>query len=119
MQNIRDYRIISLLGEGGMGKVYLAEEETLGRKVAIKVLDHNLSSNPDLIERFKQEARAQANLHHPNIITLHTYFEENGSHCIVLEYVNGMTLKQMIREKGALKENEALEIFYQILDGVG
>jgi len=119
MQNIRDYRIISLLGEGGMGKVYLAEDETLGRKVAIKILDHSLGSNPDLIERFKQEARAQANLHHPNIITLHTYFEENGNHCIVLEYVNGMTLKQTIREKGALKENEALEIFYQILDGVG
>jgi len=119
MQNIRDYRIISLLGEGGMGKVYLAEDEMLERKVAIKILNPELGNNQELLARFRQEAKVQANLHHPNIVTLFTYFVENNNHCIVMEYAPGKTLKQIIREKGKLSENETLSLLKGMLDGLG
>ncbi|NUM70071.1 MAG: SUMF1/EgtB/PvdO family nonheme iron enzyme [Ignavibacteriaceae bacterium] len=119
MQKIRDYRIISLLGEGGMGKVYLAEDEMLERKVAIKMLNPELGSNQELLARFRQEAKVQANLHHPNIVTLFTYFVENNNHCIVMEYAPGKTLKQIIREKGKLSENETLSLLKGMLDGLG
>lgn len=71
---IRDYRIISLLGSGGMGEVWLAEDDNIQRKLAIKVLNPSLAADPGLVERFRQEARLQANLHHPGIVGIHSFF---------------------------------------------
>ena len=119
MQQIREYKITHKIGEGGMGEVYLALDENLGRKVAIKMLAPELLRNAELIERFKQEAKLQASLIHPKIVSLFTFFKENDSIYMVLEYAPGRTLRDIIDEQGPLDEARALNIFKQILDGVG
>ncbi len=115
---IRDYRILNKLGEGGMGTVWLAEDTMLDRKVALKVLNPLLTTDSQFTERFRQEAKAQSKLTHSNIVSLYTFFEESGIYCMVIEYAEGITLKQLIKKVGLLPENRALNIFSQILDGV-
>ena len=115
---IRDYRIIKRIGEGGMGEVFLASDENLGRNVAIKVLSIELNRNKELIERFKQEARLQASLIHPNIVSLFSFFEHEGTSVMVLEYAEGITLKELIKKTGPIPGPRALKIFKQILAGV-
>ncbi len=119
MKKIRNYHIIKQLGEGGMGSVYLAEEELTERKVAIKVLHPQLTNNPQFKDRFIREAKALVRLKHPNIVNLLTLFEESGSYYMVLEYFEGETLKEMIRRRGPIPEEEVKEIAKQILDAVG
>jgi serine/threonine protein kinase len=119
MKQIREYRVIEKLGEGGMGEVYLAEDENLGRQVAIKMLAPELMRNAELVERFKQEARLQASLIHPNIVALHTFFVENGIFYMVMEYAQGETLSQRLRRVGLLPPHICIPIFIQILNAVG
>ncbi len=116
---IRDYKINKKIGEGGMGSVYLAEDTMLERKVAIKVLNPLLTSDPQFTERFRQEAKVQASLIHPNIVALHSFFEDSGNYFMAMEYAKGVTLKQLMQKIGAIPEQRAIKIFLQILEGVG
>lgn len=91
------YRVLEKIGAGGMGEVYLAEDESLGRRVAIKVLTSELTANADRVARFRREARAIANLNHANIITIHDYGTEGDRHFFVTEFVAGGTLRDTMR----------------------
>jgi len=93
---INHYRILALLGAGGMGKVYLAEDMTLRRRVALKLLPAEFTRNPDRVLRFKQEARAISALNHPNIITIYEIGEVAGTHYIATEFIDGQTLRQRL-----------------------
>ena len=119
VETIREYRILSMLGEGGMGRVYLADDPMLDRKVALKVLNSEFVKDPGFIARFKQEAKVQSSLRHSNIVALHTFFQEEGKYCMVLEYAEGETLKSLIERRGALPVDRAVRIMAQILDAVG
>ena len=108
------YQIITRLGAGGMGEVYLAEDSRLKRKVALKFLPVVLTKDKSHLHRFEVEARAVAALSHPNVCTIHEVIEtEDGRHCIVMEYIEGMTLRERLM-KGRMQVNEALEIAVQI-----
>lgn len=113
-QKIRDYEIQHLIGEGGMGEVYQAQEVLLGRQVAIKRLNPHLTGDPGFAQRFINEARIQAQLTHPNIVGLHSFFEEQGVYYMILEFVPGITLRQLISQTGPIPEERAMRIFRQI-----
>lgn len=118
IDHIRDYKILSKLGEGGMGTVYLADDVMLERKVAIKVLNPLLTMDTHFTERFRQEAKVQASLIHPNIISLFNYFQEDANYCMVMEYADGETLKKIIADKGPIPEQRAIWILNQILEAL-
>jgi serine/threonine-protein kinase len=107
------YRILELLGRGGMGAVYKAKDTMLGREVAIKVLHPNFSIDQDLLHRFEQEARAASALNHPNIITIHEFGQEGGVHFIVSELIEGETLRRRV-EKGRMNADAVLDVSIQI-----
>lgn len=88
------YRILEKLGAGGMGEVFLAEDMKLGRKVAIKILSEEYTTNKDRLQRFEQEAAAVSNLNHPNILTIHEVGTDNGRHFIATEFIDGVTLRR-------------------------
>jgi serine/threonine-protein kinase len=94
------YRIVEKIGEGGMGEVYRAHDETLDREVALKVLPAEVSNDPDRLARFEREAKAVAALNHPNIVTLHTIEEADGHRFITMELVTGQTLAELIPNDG-------------------
>ena len=107
------FKILSSLGKGGMGEVYLAEDLRLGRKVALKLLPSTLSQDGERLRRFEQEARSASSLSHPNIITVYEIRKENDTPFIALEYVEGVTLRhQMVQ--AALKLEHALDIAIQV-----
>src|SRR5436190_14176290 len=93
------YEIRSQIGEGGMGEVYLAEDTRLHRKVALKILPAELASNEDRMRRFEQEAQAAAALNHPNIAHIYEISEADGAHFIAMEFVDGLTLRQLIHDQ--------------------
>src|SRR5256886_918302 len=93
------YKIVSLLGEGGMGEVYLADDTRLNRKIALKLLPPHFTINPDRVRRFGREARAASALNHPNIVTIYEIGQSNSAHFIVTEFVDGKTVRQLINEK--------------------
>ena len=95
-KTISHYEIIEKLGEGGMGEVYLADDLKLERQVAIKFLPQHLTKDKDNVERFEREAKAAASLNHPNIVTIYEIAEENDQTFIVMEYVEGQTLREML-----------------------
>ena len=116
-KKILNYEIKSLLGEGGMGNVYLAEHTQLGRKVAIKSLHQQLVKNEGLRARFKNEASTMAHLQHPKIVALYDYVEEADGLYLVMEYVEGLPLDEYIREKsGPIPSETAIPMMMQILD---
>ncbi len=119
IEKIRDYRIIEKLGEGGMGTVYLAEDTMLERKVALKVLNSLLTTESHFTKRFHHEAKVQASLIHPNIVTLYNYFREGENYCMVMENVEGITLKQIISNIGPMPEQRAIRILNRLLEAVG
>lgn len=93
LDKVGHYRILEKLGAGGMGEVYLAEDMKLGRKVAIKILSEEYTTNRDRLHRFEQEASAASNLNHPNILTIHEVGIDNGRHYIATEFIDGVTLR--------------------------
>src|SRR5215813_9858530 len=99
-QRISHYRLLGRLGSGGMGEVYLAEDERLGRKVALKILPEQFTQDADRLRRFEQEARATSALNHPNIITIyevgHDYSETGDWRFIAMEFIEGETLRSRI-----------------------
>jgi serine/threonine protein kinase len=113
--NIGNYKITRLIGEGGMAKVYEAEHEMLGTKVAIKVLNPILSANLQIKERFKNEAKLLASLEHPNIMKVIDFDEQPQQLSIVMEYLNGEDLNQKIKTKGPLSDKEVIDVFSQTL----
>lgn len=112
-QGIGHYAIVRLLGQGGMGEVYLAEDRKLGRKVALKFLTSYVAKDEARLRRFAQEARAASSLNHPNIITIHEIGEVEGFRFMANEFIDGETLRQRIAG-GPLKPGEALNIAEQI-----
>lgn len=113
-----NYRVLKKLGEGGMGAVYLARDLGLEREVALKVIAPELARNPQLMARFRVEAIAQAKLNHSNITAIHSFNETDDHFYIVMEFVDGSTLKNIIKEKGKISLPEAINIFSQVLEGI-
>ncbi len=109
--------ILDLLGEGGMGVVYRARQRKLERLVALKILSRELSADPAFAERFLREAQALARLQHPNIVSLHDFGEAGGHYFLVMEYADGLNLRQILH-RGDLTPREALAIVPQICDGL-
>jgi tRNA A-37 threonylcarbamoyl transferase component Bud32 len=112
------YRLESKLGSGGMSTVYLARDSTLERWVAVKVMHREMSDQPDQIERFRREARAVAQLSHPNVVAVIDAGEDGGHPYIVFEYVDGETLKQRIERVGPLPVDEATAYAIEIGRGL-
>ena len=116
---IGNFRVIEKLGEGGMGVVFKALDVQLDRPVAIKMLNADLARNPELVQRFKSEARAQANLNHPNLATLYSFIIDQGNAFMVMEFVEGETFEQIIRRDGPMNPHNAVPWFKQALLGIG
>jgi serine/threonine protein kinase len=117
-QTLGHYRILELLGKGGMGEVYLAEDTRLNRRVALKVLSTDLGADPSRRERFEREARAAAALNHPNIVTIHSVEEAGGVPFLTLELVDGKTLGELIPAEG-LPLERLLQLTIPLTDAVG
>jgi WD40 repeat protein len=112
------YRVLGLVGQGGMGAVYRAEHRHMERLVALKVINPGLIRNPATVQRFRQEVRAAARLHHPNIVTAHDADQAGGLHFLVMEYVEGTTLAELVRQRGPLPVAEACEYARQAALGL-
>ena len=108
------YEIIKEIGKGGMANVYLALDTYLSREVAIKVLKGDMSNDPVSLERFKREANASTKLSHPNAVDVYDVGDDHNMHYIVMEYVKGHTLKELIKRRGALPPKEAVWIMKQL-----
>ena len=118
-QKINDrYEIIRVIGEGGMANVYLAMDTILNRKVAVKVLRGDLSNDEKFVRRFQREALSASSLNHPNIVEMYDVGEDDGNFYIVMEYVDGKNLKQLIRRRAKLSLPEVIDIMKQLTDGI-
>lgn len=118
-QKVNDrYEIIKNIGEGGMANVYLAHDVILDRNVAIKVLRGDLANDEKFVRRFQREALSASSLSHPNIVEMYDVGEDNGTYYIVMEYVEGKTLKQLIKKRGNLTLSETIDIMLQLTDGI-
>jgi serine/threonine-protein kinase len=113
------YQLLETLGKGGMAFVYRARDLMLERYVAVKVLREDFSRDADFQDRFRLEAKAAANLTHPNIVTVHDFGLDNGKLFIVMEYVPGSDLKTMIQQRGRFTPEEALPLIIQACAGIG
>ena len=109
------YRVVSRLGSGGMADVFLAEDQQLGRKVALKLLHHRFAEDPDFVERFRREAQAAAGLQHPNVVSVYDRGTFDDTYYIAMEYLPGRSLKQLIRQEAPLDPLRAIDITIQIL----
>lgn len=112
------YEILKSIGEGGMANVYLAHDIILDRDVAIKVLRGDLENDEKFIRRFQREAKSVSDLSHPNIVEVYDVGEEDNQHYIVMEYIDGKTLKQLVQKRGALTVPEVIDIMSQLTDGL-
>ncbi len=112
------YRVVRKLGGGGMADVYLCEDLTLGRHVAVKVLLQRYLNDPTFVERFRREAKAAAGLNQQNLVAIYDWGELDGTYYIVMEYVEGETLKDLIRRRDRLSGNESVAVTLQLLAAV-
>lgn len=118
-QKINDrYQIIKTIGEGGMANVYLAYDTILDRDVAVKVLRGDLATDEKFVRRFQREALSASSLTHPNIVEVYDVGEDNGSYYIVMEYIEGKHLKQLLKKRGNLTLTEVVDIMLQVTDGM-
>ena len=118
-QKINDrYQIIKTIGEGGMANVYLAYDTILERNVAVKVLRGDLATDEKFVRRFQREALSASSLAHPNIVEVYDVGEDNGIYYIVMEYIDGKHLKQLLKKRGKLSLNEVVDIMLQLTDGM-
>ena len=118
-QKISDrYQIIKAIGEGGMANVYLAYDTILDRDVAVKVLRGDLANDEKFVRRFQREALSASSLTHPNIVEVYDVGEDHGQYYIVMEYVEGRHLKDLIKKRGKLTLSEVIDIMLQITDGM-
>ncbi|MCI8670741.1 MAG: Stk1 family PASTA domain-containing Ser/Thr kinase [Bacilli bacterium] len=118
-QKISDrYQIIKSIGEGGMANVYLAYDTILDRNVAVKILRGDLSNDEKFVRRFQREALAASSLAHQNIVEVYDVGEDNGEYYIVMEYIEGKHLKNLLKKRGKLTLSEAVDIMMQITDGM-
>jgi serine/threonine protein kinase len=115
---IGSYKITDKIGEGGMGTVFKGIDVMLDREVAIKMLRPELARQAQIVERFRSEAVTLAKLNHPNIATLYSFQRQNDDFFMVMEYVTGETLDDLIRRKGAMPVDHALSLFCQVLEGM-
>src|SRR6201990_262090 len=109
------YKVLSRLGAGGMADVFLAEDQQLGRKVALKLLHRRFAADPDFVERFRREAQAAAGLQHPNVVGVYDRGSFEDTYYIAMEYLPGRSLKQLIRDEAPLDPIRAIDITIQIL----
>ena len=112
------YQIIKTIGEGGMANVYLALDTILNRQVAVKVLRGDLADDEKFVRRFQREALSASKLSHPNIVEMYDVGEDNGLYYIVMEYIDGKTLKNLIKKRGALTLPEVIDIMTQLTSGL-
>ena len=118
-QKINDrYEVKALIGEGGMANVYLGYDTILERDVAIKVLRGDLADDEKFVRRFRREAQSASLLNHPNIVQIYDVGEDEGNFYIVMEYINGQTLKQIIKKRKRLSISETIDIMCQLTDGL-
>ena len=117
-QIVGNYKIEQKIGEGGMGAVFRGVDMMLEREVAIKFLRPELSAQPQVVERFRSEAVTLAKLSHPNIATLFNFMRQGDSFFMVLEFVRGVTLDQVIGQRGSIPCEQAIPLFSQVLDGI-
>ena len=112
------YSIEALIGEGGMSYVYRARDQKLGRTVAIKVLKQDYAADQEFVRKFQDEAKAAVKLNHLNIVSAYDVVDEGDTHFIVMELVEGITLKNYIHRKGKCSEREAIGIALQLVEGM-
>src|SRR5881296_1832567 len=112
------YRVVRKLGTGGMANVYLAEDQELGRRVAIKMLDDRHAQDEQFVERFRREAKNAAGLSHPNIVSIYDRGEAEGTYYIAMEYLEGRTLKELIVARGPAPLTVAVEYARQIVQAL-
>ena len=117
-QQLGDYQVLRRIGSGGMAEVYLAEQRSLSRQVALKVLHANLATDNSYIQRFAQEARAAASLVHPNIVQIFEVGQIEGIHFIAQEYVPGKNLGQVLERQGALDQGLVLDVMRQVVSAL-
>ncbi|MBZ0287068.1 MAG: protein kinase, partial [Anaerolineae bacterium] len=113
------YALKAQQGSGGMAVIYRAADLLLGRTVAVKILRPSLTSDPSFLIRFRNEARAVANLSHPNIVTVHDVGNEGTTFYMIMEFVDGQDLKKIIRTEGVLSVKRTLDLAIQICAGIG
>ena len=112
------YKIIKSIGEGGMANVYLAYDTILEREVAVKILRGDLSDDEKFIRRFQREANSASSLRHPNVVEMYDVGEDDGKYFIVMEYVDGKTLKGLIKKRGPLNLSESIDIMLHLTIGI-
>src|SRR4051795_1968019 len=108
------YEIQREIARGGMAEVYLARDQSLNRPVALKALFPEFAREPSFVERFRREAQAAANLNHPNIVSIYDWGQESGTYFIVMEYVEGRSLRELIQSEGAIEPGQAADIAAEI-----
>ena len=117
--NIENYKITGILGQGGMGAIYYGEDLTLKRPVAIKMMRPELLSNRQVVERFRAEAVTTASFNHPNIATVYRLIQQSNSLFLIMEYVNGWTLSQLLSVYGSIQPQKAISILNSALTAIG
>src|SRR3954451_12866603 len=109
------YRLLHRVGSGGMADVWCAEDQQLGRRVALKLLHRRFSEDPEFVERFKREASAAASLQHPHVVSVYDRGEWDGTYYIAMEFLDGRSLKQVVRDEAPLSSTLAVDITIQVL----
>ncbi|MCA1839534.1 MAG: PASTA domain-containing protein [Actinomycetota bacterium] len=112
------YQVIQRIGSGGMGEVYKARDQVLGRTVALKILPHDIAQRPGAVDRFRTEAQAAARINHRNVVQVHDWGETDDTYFMVMEYVRGRNLREILATRGPLAARQACEIVMQVLDGL-